>query len=210
MKIGIAGYSQTAANYEVFLKTVRDVEPVISLSVSELDRCRAILLPGGGDIDPIFWGERNKGSRSIDTVLDLRQFTILEHCIKKQIPVLGICKGMQLINVALGGTLQQHIPYACHYYLGRDQYHPVLHQKGCFLNTLYGAEAIVNSAHHQALDRLGEHLTAVSRCPFDACIEAICHDTLPLWGLQWHPERLDPSKTTLDGTLLLRSFLALL
>lgn len=68
---------------------------------------------------------------------------------------------------------------------------------------------VVNSAHHQGLGKLGKGLQVVSRCPLDQCAEAICHESLPIIGVQWHPERLDPAKTEVRGTVLLSYFLSL-
>ena len=72
----------------------------------EVTSCDALILPGGGDITPAFFGE-NKGSRTVDTELDILQFQALDTAIAARIPVIGICKGMQVINVAFGGTILQ-------------------------------------------------------------------------------------------------------
>ena len=90
-----------------------------------------MLFPGGGDITPAFFGERDRGSRSIDTELDILQLQALEYCLQSRLPVLGICKGMQIINVGLGGNIIQDLPTAdCHRYLGADQYHGVYNVGG--------------------------------------------------------------------------------
>lgn len=186
------------------------VPHLTSLSTSDLSTCHGLLFPGGGDITPAFFGERDRGSRSIDTELDILQLQALEYGIQNGLPILGICKGMQIINVGLGGSIIQDLPTAdCHRYLGADQYHGVYNLTGSFLQRLYGETMMVNSAHHQGLGKLGTGLQVISRCPLDQCVEAVCHESLPIIGVQWHPERLDPAKTEIRGTALLNYFLSL-
>lgn len=209
MKIGIVGRKKDTGNYEAFLER-NNVLYLTSLSISDLSTCQGLLFPGGGDITPAFFGEHDRGSRSIDTELDILQLQALEYGVQGRLPILGICKGMQIINVGLGGSIIQDLPTAdCHRYLGADQYHGVYNATNGFLHGLYGDTMIVNSAHHQGLGKLGKGLRAVSHCPLDGCVEAVCHESLPVIGVQWHPERLDPSKTEIRGTALLTYFLSL-
>ena len=210
MKVGIIGRKKDTGNYEAFLDR-HQVPYLTSLSVCDLSACQGLIFPGGGDITPAFFGEKDRGSRSIDTELDILQLQALEYGIQRRIPVLGICKGMQIVNVGLGGSIIQDLPTAdYHRYLGTDQYHEARNLPGSFLHRLYGETMVVNSAHHQGLGRLGKGLQVVSRCPSDQCIEGICHESLPILGVQWHPERLDPAKTKATGTVLLSYFLSLL
>ncbi|MBD5528700.1 MAG: C26 family cysteine hydrolase domain-containing family [Lachnospiraceae bacterium] len=209
MKVGIVGRKNDTGNYEAFLDR-HQVSHLTSLSTSDLSTCQGLLFPGGGDITPAFFGERDRGSRSIDTELDILQLQALEYGVQNGLPILGICKGMQIINVGLGGSIIQDLPTAdCHRYLGADQYHGVYNLTGSFLQRLYGETMMVNSAHHQGLGKLGTGLQVISRCPLDQCVEAVCHESLPIIGVQWHPERLDPAKTEIRGTALLSYFLSL-
>lgn len=209
MKIAIVGRKKDTGNYERYLSSL-PAAFLVTLSLGELSSCDAIILPGGGDITPAFFGEHDRGSRSIDTELDILQLQALEYGVQGRLPILGICKGMQIINVGLGGSIIQDLPTAdCHRYLGADQYHGVYNATNGFLHGLYGDTMIVNSAHHQGLGKLGKGLRAVSHCPLDGCVEAVCHESLPVIGVQWHPERLDPSKTEIRGTALLTYFLSL-
>lgn len=209
-KIAILGKKKDTSNYESFLLQ-NNLTPVTTLNPKEVLSCRGLILPGGGDITPAFFGERDRGSRNIDTELDILQLQALELCIRYGLPVLGICKGMQLINVAFGGSILQDMP-ASHFHLmqGTDLYHTTRIEPDTLLFSLYGEEAIVNSAHHQCLNNTGSGLRIIQQCSDDNCPEAIIHESLPILGLQWHPERLDPRRTTLSGapllSLLLKDF----
>lgn len=209
--IAILGRSKDTVNYERFL-TGNGFTALTTLSPAQVTSCQGLLLPGGGDITPAFFGEKNKGSHSIDTELDILQFQALDLCIQHHIPVLGICKGMQLINIAFGGTITQHMPQAAlHQTAGRDLYHATYFAPGSYLSALYKQQnsdiAFVNSCHHQCINKLGNDLQIIQYSKEDLCPEAILHETLPILGLQWHPERLDPAKTSLPTAPLLSLFL---
>lgn len=209
MRIAIVGKKTETKNYIEYVKGL-NLEPCVTLTPGELTGCDALLLPGGGDITPAFFGEQNKGSKNIDTELDILQLQALEFAVKKKLPVLGICKGLQVINVGLGGSIIQDMPTAdIHKYTDGDQYHPTVITEGSWLYGLYGAGCIVNSAHHQSIGRLGNGLQAVQFCPDDGCIEAVTHNTLPIIGIQWHPERIDEQKAMLSGQKVLSYFVSL-
>lgn len=160
--------------------------------------CAALLLPGGGDMEPRRYGQENTASRNLDPARDALELDLLERFAALKKPVLGICRGMQSVNVFFGGTLLQDIPGHAQVD-GVDRMHPVRTAPGAFV-----APEVVNSAHHQALDRLGAGLRAEQWAP-DGVIEAIRHRRLPVWGVQWHPERLDNPA----GERLFRAFLDL-
>lgn len=208
MRIGIVGRKKDTTRYEQFLTSMH-VKHITSLSIGDLSSCDALLFPGGGDINPELFGESNHGSQNIDTELDLLQLQAFQYAFKLHIPVLGICKGMQLINVALGGTILQDLETSqLHTSKNCDLYHPTIITPNSFLHALYGDSIIVNSRHHQAVGKLGRKLTPVQWCPFDNCIEAIEHTQRPIWGVQWHPERIDATQTSINTTVLLRYFLS--
>lgn len=190
--IAIVGRSHDTFNYENAFRLLK-VPYVTTLNTEEAGRATHLLLPGGGDITPAFFGQHNQGSREIDTELDILQLQALENFIKQKKPILGICKGLQLINIHFGGTIRQHISSAGkHQFNGTDQHHHVYHT-GCgrtdFFYQLYGSSTLVNSAHHQAIDRLGNELVPICQAP-DGVIEAIVHNKLPIMAVQWHPERM--------------------
>lgn len=210
MKIVIAGNKSATENYVRYVNSV-GAEPIVTLNQGHIADCDALLLPGGGDITPGFFGEKNHGSRNIDTELDILQLQALAFCVKEQKPVLGICKGMQIINVGLGGTVVQDLPAAwIHRYHDGDQYHTSDIEKDSWLYSLYGGEAKVNSAHHQAVGKLGRGLKIIQRCPLDGCPEALAHEVLPIIGVQWHPERLNGCHTAVSGEKVLLYLLSLI
>lgn len=152
-----------------------------------------LLLPGGGDINPGRYGQENRGSIMIMDELDELQFSMLDDFVKHSKPVLGICRGYQVINVYFGGTMIQHLPTAFRHARALDEpdkVHRCVAGADSWLAKLYGTEFPHNSAHHQAVDRLGEGLVIDSRCAEDGTVEALHHDALPIYGVQWHPERM--------------------
>lgn len=170
--------------------------------------CGGLLLPGGGDIHPGFYGEENRGSRQIIKERDLLEFALLDAFVKRGKPVLGICRGIQVINVYFGGTLIQHLPTAFLHIRqpdGKDQVHLCHALKGSWIEKLYGTEFLCNSAHHQAAGLLGKDMITDCVCAADQTVEALHHRTLPVYAVQWHPERMHRSKTP-EGRLLLEFF----
>ena len=151
------------------------------------DLCDALLLPGGGDILPQRYGQTNIASRSLDPVRDEEESALLDRFFTARKPVLGICRGLQVINVFLGGTLFQDIP-GHNGVNGIDRLHKVRTAAGP-LQALCGKNCIVNSAHHQSVCRPGSGLRPLQWAP-DGTIEAMEHTKWPLLAVQWHPERL--------------------
>ena len=204
MKIAIAGRKADTENYVAYVSR-QGHTPLVTLELSEIARCGCLILPGGGDITPAFFGEKNRGSRNVDTELDILQLQAFDLCVERRLPVLGICKGLQLINIGLGGTLYQDMPTArLHRWESGDQYHETLVEKGSWLHGLYGDRALVNSAHHQALGAAGTGLRVTARSA-DGVAEAAEHESLPVMGVQFHPERMCFAKArpdTVDGAVL--------
>ena len=167
-----------------------NIETVLSDSPKDARDFDGLLLPGGGDISPVFYHRKNRGSTNICISEDIVQLLMFHRFMEQEKPILGICKGMQIINVALGGTLIQALPTACsHAWHNGDCYHPTAITAHSILASLYGNHMITGSAHHQAVCTPGCGLKATQHA-HDGVIEGIEHITLPILGVQWHPERL--------------------
>ena len=165
-----------------------------------------LLLCGGGDVEPWRYGQENTGSYGLEPERDARELALLDRFAAEGKPVLGICRGMQLLNVYFGGTLVQHREGHSQSD-GTDRLHRT-RVSGGFLKALYGEETIVNSAHHQCLDRGGAGIEVLQWAP-DGTAEGICHRYLPVWGVQWHPERMwrYSAACAADGRRIFRAFL---
>ena len=201
--VSSAGYIPVITDSLEMLKECRQHHG--SLSLCTLARMDLLLLPGGGDISPDLLHVPDKGSRGIDRRLDEVQFAYFEYFYSQKKPVIGICKGMQLINAALGGTLIQDMPkhlLNLHAYLTyQDNHHsctyiptekfpdfPNLNP----LQSLYQKSRLpfrINSAHHQCIDMPAKELIPFQYST-DNVIEGFIHCELPILGFQWHPERL--------------------
>jgi len=171
-----------------------------------------LVLCGGNDMDPAFFGEKIDGSVDIEHERDALEFALLKAFLAADKPVLGICRGCQVINVYFGGTLYQDLPNADEHKSGTEQdiVHPVRAEKGSIAEKLYGPEFLVNSVHHQAIKQLGKGLKATMLS--DGIIEGIEHESLPVFAVQWHPERLctaDRPDHTVDCSLLFAHFVQL-
>ena len=163
--------------------------------------CGALLLPGGGDVCPRFCGQSG-GARDVDEARDRYELALFRRFFERGAPILGVCRGAQLINAALGGTLRRHVEG--HGQIGgADRLHAVRTDDAA-LAALCGGSFPVNSAHHQAVGCPGAGLRAIAWAE-DGVVEAIRHETLPILGVQWHPERLD-AEVSPAGTTLLASF----
>ena len=129
------------------------------------------------------------------------------------IPVFGICRGIQSINVLCGGSLHQHMPETPVHRSGtkEDLVHPVTATPESLLGKLYGEKFCVNSFHHQAVNVLGDGLRATAFWE-NTYIEAFEHESLPIYGFQFHPERMCCSHArpdTVDGTKIFEYFIGL-
>lgn len=212
MKILIAGVRKDTKNYE---KALADGQVLYETNLypEECSSYSGLLLPGGGDIHPSYFGQSDRGSKKIEKELDRAQFALLDAFVQMGRPVFGICRGMQLINVYFGGDVIQHLPtYDTHQYNEKDQIHLVQNVPDSILWNLYGDSCFVNSAHHQGCDRIGCGLKVTQNAP-DRVVEAIEHRERPILGVQWHPERihkLQPYPGLANGSVLIRYFLKLL
>jgi putative glutamine amidotransferase len=170
---------------------------------ADLARIGGLVLVGGADVDPALYGQENVAARKVDPPRDRLELGLIRWAMENRKPILGICRGAQLLNVALGGTLHQHLPDL----LGHDRHrasagtdalaadasaygrHDVVVKPGSRAHALLGQRLTVNSFHHQGVDDPGEFL-ATGWCPDDRVLEIIEHPSLTFaLGVQWHPER---------------------
>ncbi|HTE15966.1 MAG TPA: gamma-glutamyl-gamma-aminobutyrate hydrolase family protein [Burkholderiales bacterium] len=185
-----------------------------------VDALDGLVLQGGADVSPVTYGEQPlKALWNGDRIRDMYEIDLLQEFVAAGKPVLGICRGLQLINVAFGGTLYQDIAEQrsgalnhVHADAFDQHFHEISFVAGGGLARLYpdlGA-ARVNSIHHQAVKTLGKDLTAEALSVPDEIIEAIrWHGPSYVMGVQWHPEFLDPNDSgLLNGEPLLVDFLA--
>jgi putative glutamine amidotransferase len=167
--------------------------------------CDGILLPGGGDLDPAFYGQAPVAGAAACTPYDRLwqqdELDFIRMASQKNLPILGICLGIQALNVAFGGTLVQDIPSQIPGALGHNREdglrtafaHNVAVKPGTLLAKVsglrQGGEFAVNSFHHQAVGEAAPSLTVSAVSP-DGVIEAVESAKHSILGVQWHPENL--------------------
>ncbi len=207
-KVLIAGEQGKTVNYERAMGHL-GILAETSLHVPDIGDYDGLILPGGGDIDPKLFGQLPGGTRFFDPELDRLQLAVLDAFVMDRKPVLGICKGMQMINIYFGGDICQHLSVSFgHEHRGVDQIHGSRAVKGSFLERLYGESFPVNSAHHQGVECPGRGIEYVQFAP-DGVVEGLRHRYLPVTGVQWHPERLcfeQGRKDAVNGAVLLGDF----
>ena len=211
IRILIAGIPADTLKY-VAAVTATGMEPVVSLDIPDaetLSQYDGLILPGGADVDPARYGQPVNGSKGINPELDEKQFAILDAFAKAGKPILGICKGHQVINVHFGGSLIQHIPqFGRHQWVTEDKVHPTTAVEGSWLAQLYGTSFPTNSAHHQAVDQVAPGFQVIQMSD-DGVVEAIAHPERPILSLQWHPERMCYEyrrEDTVDGQYIFHHF----
>ena len=165
----------------------------LSLDPAEIiPRLDGLLMSGGADIDPKRYGaEPEPELQSIEPARDEFELKILELVYECELPVAGICRGLQILNVHAGGTLYQDVPpHSVRDKAPSTRVHDITTEKGSILEKLYGEKLEVNSLHHQSIKTLGKHFSA-SATSNDGIVEGIEHSQLPIVAVQWHPEMLD-------------------
>ncbi|MCX7930089.1 MAG: gamma-glutamyl-gamma-aminobutyrate hydrolase family protein [Chlorobi bacterium] len=213
MKIAVSK-GNGSPKYQLYADWLSRIEPsveVVDLSSEGynvkraqelLQECVGIVFTGGADLDPVLYGAEEYRSLCgvIERDRDDFELALFEHARRRSMPILGICRGLQLINVACGGSLIADIPSQItsaihHEKMGKhDSEHAVEIEGGTVLSKILRTwDGMVNSAHHQAVERLGEGLTSAARSE-DGIVEAITWQHPDTTGfmvaVQWHPERM--------------------
>ena len=175
------------------------IEPELAATV--LDGADGLLVSGGGDVDPRTYGAEHDGrSHDVDAAADRSELALLDEARRRRLPTLCICRGMQLLNVAHGGTLAQdiaspgtiHPPYSSVPEEVVGGRHEIVVEEGTRLAEVFGpGPRTVNTIHHQAVDKLGEGLRVAAHAP-DGTIEGLEPEDSewPVWAVQWHPEKM--------------------
>lgn len=162
-----------------------------------LEQINGLILSGGTDIDPKHYSEENNGkSLGINEFLDSCEAVVIRLALEADIPVLGICRGMQALNVFCGGSLIQDIPsehgFSVTHNLAKPEiaFHRISVEKASPLSDSMGfGEHLINSYHHQAVKNIAPDFSSCAVAE-DGIIEAIYHKTKKyVLGVQWHPER---------------------
>ena len=177
-----------AGGVPVVLPPVDDAEVLINM----LEGIDGLVLTGGADYNPLWYGEQpEKELHTINSTRDLPELLLTRLAFNRQIPILGICRGVQTMAIALGGNLVQDLKTTLKHSQDAprsEATHSVTITEGSTLYALYGQETFVNSFHHQAVKDCGSHLHVVATAP-DGVIEAVeSTEQKALMGVQWHPE----------------------
>ena len=158
-----------------------------------------VVILGGDDVEPSLYGQPDRRPRKTgyERRADRLQIAVIVDAVRSRRPLLGVCRGLQLLNVALGGTLHQHV--GGHRGEQGDPFVPTTVREPSLLDADLRPPLLCT--HHQAVDDLGAGLHAVLRAA-DGVIEAVAHESLPILGVQWHPEH--PDVASRQFTALLR------
>lgn len=162
-----------------------------------LDRLDGLVLSGGADLEPALYGAAvEPGCGEIEKPRDVWELALVSGALARSLPVFGICRGLQVLNVQRGGTLVQDVAADDgdgHPRFARPRYevaHPVKLAEGTLAAAVYGAEVQVNSLHHQVVAEVGGGLVASGRSP-DSSVEALELPGAPVLAVQWHPEAMN-------------------
>lgn len=187
--------------------------PVVDYEEEDLGQLDGLILTGGGDLDPKHYQENGHPTvYMVDAERDVCELALARRAVEMELPTLCICRGLQVLNVALGGTLVPHLPDVVGQRIAhrvpprRPSWHEIRVRPGSRLAQVLGAErALPASWHHQAVDRVAPGLEAVAHAS-DGTIEALEMPDHPwLLAVQWHPELTamhDPAQQALFDTLV--------
>ncbi|WP_010240718.1 gamma-glutamyl-gamma-aminobutyrate hydrolase family protein [Clostridium arbusti] len=172
-----------------------------SIVIEQMSNVDALILSGGYDVNPLIYGEEPR--QKLGAILPERDkfdIWLLEEACKMNKPVLGICRGIQIMNAAFGGSINQDLSYDENCYIKHFQEtspstagHTVEILEGSKLHSILGSKITTNSFHHQTLNRIAEGFTVTAKAK-DGTVEAIEKDGENfVLGIQWHPEMMSSS-----------------
>ena len=201
LRIGMSDCGERNINYQKYLEQIPESEIVLlsKNNVEPVGTCDALVLTGGPDVAPELYGDWADETVKVDSERDGAEFRMIDTAVKREMPILGICRGLQVLNVYFGGTLIVDLEK----FHGRnhraisdaeDRFHNVIMTGESELKSFIKHEdGTVNSSHHQAADRIGEGLKIAARAD-DGTVEAIessaANEGHGIIAVQWHPERI--------------------
>ena len=170
-----------------------------------------LLLAGGCDVDPARYGETPNGAGKPDPARDAYETELIASFEKQGKPIFGICRGMQIFNVVLGGSLIQDLPQTPeHHSSEKKVFHEVETVPGSVIASLFGEKFVANSFHHEAASRIGEGFRVTARSVPDGVPEVMEHESKPWFAVQFHPERMLPDvPEATDAGILFSYFLSI-
>lgn len=184
MKLGVTVRSENEYYFvkKQYFEYLKGFELVIIypyLNAHAYAQCDGFVIIGGDDINPKYYNEENYASHIVEEAIDELDLRVIDYAVKHNKPLLGICRGLQIINVYFNGSLKQHILNH------QNDVHKVMLVKE-FLE--FPSVEIVNTFHHQSIKKIGDNLRPIYYSP-DGEIELIVHSKLPIVATQFHPEK---------------------
>ncbi|MCM1989968.1 gamma-glutamyl-gamma-aminobutyrate hydrolase family protein [Oceanirhabdus seepicola] len=192
---------EKAGGVPVVLPVIDDDEAIIS----QVKACDGIIISGGQDVHPMSYNEEpHEKLGYVNSKIDEYQIKLVKTALQEKKPLLGICRGHQILNVACGGTLYQDLSEMSgsilkHFQEGKryDYSHKIKIKSDSILDRLFGKEVLINSYHHQCINQVGEGLEVVANAS-DGVIEAVqMKESDFVMGVQWHPEMMVAGSDTM-------------
>ena len=176
-----AAYNADENKYTIDLVLIESLDGIDPLAYDGL------IIPGGKHVHPSFYGAEVECTKhNFNPELDELELELVDMFVEAGKPIMGVCRGCQLVNVALGGTLKQDI--------GMEHYDDAVREtttmEGTDMRTIFGETVDTVHFHHQAVDELAEGLTVTMVDAADGTIEGYVHDSLPIYSVQFHPDRM--------------------
>lgn len=176
-----AAYNADENKYTIDLVLIESLDGIDPLAYDGL------IIPGGKHVHPSFYGAEVECTKhNFNPELDELELELVDMFVEAGKPIMGVCRGCQLVNVALGGTLKQDI--------GMEHYDDAVREtttmEGTDMRTIFGETVDTVHFHHQAVDELAEGLTVTMVDTADGTIEGYVHDSLPIYSVQFHPDRM--------------------